>query len=210
MISSLALSDTVLALASIFSVCLMAQQKTIARLHRLSSFMALLGFFLMALAAGIGSLRYGVSPAWTGSHIIMTNIATFSAPPLISAALCLGVTTSVWRVRVWFAFILGLGLLFELASYYRVANLYRDILMALSLIVCLLFTLRSQLKLGIKIITLTAISSYFIGGLVIGNQGTLLGCLRLDLFRYFIGLGNLLLSSSLFFILRKHQLQHES
>ena len=209
MINSLALSDTVLAFASTFAVFLMAQQKAMAQVHRLSSVVALLGFLLMAIAASLGSLRYGFSPAWTQPHDIMTNIATFMAPPLVSMALCLGLCAKAWNKLAWGGFIMVLCLLYELSHKYQIGTLYRDTQLGLSLAACLFFTLKSQLDYGPKLMTLTAIASYFVGGLVIGNQGTLLGYLRLDLFRYCIGLGNLLLSSGMYLALKNHYLQTE-
>ena len=201
MMSSLALSDAMLAFASIFAVFLMAQQKALAQVHRLSGVMALLGFLLMAMAATLGCLRYGFSSAWAGPHDMMTNIATFMSPPLVSIALYLGLSAKCWSKAAWGRVIIVVCLLYEVSRWYRLESLYRDLQLGLALAATLYFILKSQLDYGPKLMMLTALASYFVGGLIIGNQGTLLGYLRLDLFRYFIGLGNLLLSSGMYLAL---------
>ncbi len=210
MMSSLAVSDAMLAFASIFSVFLMAQQKAMAQVHRLSSIMALLGFLLMALAASTGCLRYGISSAvWAGPHEMLTNIATYMSPPLVSIALCLGLSARAWSKAAWGRVIIVICLLYEVSRWYGLEPFYRDLQLALAISATLYFTLKSQLDYGPKLMILTAIASYFVGGLIIGNQGTLLGYLRLDLFRYFIGLGNLLLSSGMYLALRNSYPQPE-
>ncbi|MDD7806089.1 MAG: hypothetical protein PUP46_11155 [Endozoicomonas sp. (ex Botrylloides leachii)] len=203
MINSLALSDAVLAFVSAFSVFLMAQRNAIAQVHRLSSIMALLGFFLITLAASLGALRYGVSPLWVKPHDLMTGIATFISPPILSAALCLGLSTKAWSYLYWAIVLAVFYLLYMLADKYHLEELWRNTLLSLSLIGCLLFTLRSQLNYGVKLMLLIAIISYFLGGLVLGFHGMLLGYLRLELFRYFIGLGNLLLSASMYLTFKR-------
>lgn len=207
MISSLALSDTMLAFASIFSVSLMAQQKSMAQVHRLSSIMALLGFSLVALAACLGSLRYGISSRWAVSHDIMTNIATFISPPLISTALCLGLCAKTWNKLAWGGFIIVLWLLYDLSHWYKVDTLYRNVQLTLSLVICLFFILKSNLNYSSKLIGLTAITSYFIAGLIIAFNDSFFACLRLELFQYFLGLGNLLLSSNIYLALKNNYMQ---
>ncbi len=202
MMSSLAISDAMLAFASIFSVFLLAQQKALAQIHRLSGVMALLGFLLMALAATMGSLRYGVSDIWAAPHDMLTNIATYMSPPLVSIALCLGLSAKSWSKAAWGRLILTVCLLYEISRWYGLELLYRDIQLALAICATLYFIIKSQLDFGPRIMILTAIGAYFVGGLIIGNEGTLLGYLRLDLFRYFIGLGNLLLSTGMYLALR--------
>ena len=210
MMSSLAISDAMLAFASIFAVFIMAQQKAMAQVHRMSSIIALFGFLLMAMAASAGCLRYGISAqVWAAPHDMLTNIATYMAPPLISIALCLGLSARSWSRAAWGRVIIVICLLYEISRWYELDAIYRDLQLALAISFTLYFTLKSQLDYGPKLMILTAIASYFVGGLIIGNQGTLLGYLRLDLFRYFIGLGNLLLSSGMYLALRNSYPQPE-
>ncbi|WP_330926916.1 hypothetical protein [Candidatus Sororendozoicomonas aggregata] len=202
MISSLAISDATLAFASIFSVFLMAQQKAFIRVHRASCTMAMYGFLLIATAAILGCLRYGFSSYWAASHDLATGIATFLAPPIVGAALCLGLLLKSWSKTVWAGGIVLVCMLYGISDWFGVERFYRDAELAIALVLTLYCILRSQMNYGPKLMILSAIASYFIGGLIIGNQGTLLGYLRLDLFRYFMGLGNLLLSSGMYLAFR--------
>lgn len=200
--SSLALSDAVLAFASVFAVFLMAQQKAFARIHRASAAAAMLGFSLMALASITGSLRYGVSPAWSAPHEMLVNVAMFMSPPLVGIAACLGLTTRSWSRPAWGRLILGICVVYEATRWYGLEIIYRDLQLALLLVTTLYLLLRSSIEPGPKWLMIASIASIFTGALVIGTQGTLAGYLRLDLFRYLIGLGNLLFSSGLYFALK--------
>lgn len=209
MMNSLALSDAMLAFASIFSVFLLAQRKSLAPIHRLSCVMALFGFLLMALAATAGSLRYGVTEFWMQPHKVLTHIATYLSPPLVSLALCLGLSARAWSRSAWALMILAVLLLHGLAHRYGFSLIYRDMQLAVAIGASCYFVIKSHLELRPRIMMLAAIASYFFGGLIIGNEGTLLGYLRLDLFRYFIGLGNLLLSTGMYLALRTSYSQSE-
>ena len=70
--------------------------------------------------------------------------------------------------------------------------------MTLIIVTYLLF--RSHVNTGARWLIFTSILSYFIGALIIGTEGTLAGYLRLDLFRYLTGLGNLLMSTGLYYV----------
>ncbi len=198
MISSLAISDAMLAFASSFSVFLMAQQKVFTRVHRTSCTMAMYGFLLIATAAVLGCLRYGFSSYWAASHDLVTSIALLLAPPVVGAALCLGLSAKSWSKTTWIQGIVLVCVLYGLALWLGTDKFYRDAQLTVALALTLYCMLRSQMNYGPKLMIFTAIACYFIGGLIIGNQGTLLGYLRLDLFRYFMGLGNLLLSSGMY------------
>ncbi|MFK0570151.1 hypothetical protein [Endozoicomonas sp.] len=200
--SSLAISDAVLAFSCLFSVFLMAQKKAFSDVHRLSATAALMGFLLMALASITGSLRYGISSVWTEPHEMLANAAMFLAPPLTGIATCLGVTVSSWSRAAWGRLILGVCLAYEVCRWYGVDIIYRDIQMALLLLFALYLLIRSSLEPGPRWLIIGSIASYFTGVLIIGTEGTLAGYLRLDLFRYLIGLGNLLLGSGLYFIFK--------
>ncbi len=200
--SSLAISDAVLAFACLFAVFLMAQQKAFSEVHRLSATAALLGFLLMALASITGSLRYGISTAWSGPHEMLVNAAMFLAPPLTGIATCLGVTVNSWSRAAWGRLILGICIVYEVCRWYGVDIIYRDLQMALLLVSALYLLLHSPVESSPKWLIIASIASYFTGALIIGTEGTLAGYLRLDLFRYLVGLGNLLLSSGLYLLFK--------
>ena len=202
MMSSLAISDAVLAFASIFGVFLLAQKKAFAEVHRVSASAAMVGFMLMSLGAIAGSIRYGISDAWTGPHLLLLNVATYMSPPLIGIATCLGLTTLSWSKAVWGRLIIAICLIYEVSRWNGMEIIYRDLQLALILVAVLYLTLRSLSDSAPRWMIIGSIISYFIGALVIGTQGKLGGYLRLDLFRYLIGLGNLLLSSGLYMILK--------
>ena len=200
--SSLAISDAVLAFSSIFAVFLMAQRKTFAEIHRLSANCAMLGFLLMAMASTVGSLRYGISDTWAAPHDMLVNVAMFLSPPLVGIAICLGLVTKSWSGAVWGRIILGVCLAYEVSRWNGLEVIYRDLQLVI-IVVCVLFlALRSSLPSGPRWLIISSLSSYFISVLVIGTQGTLAGYLRLDLFRYLIGLGNLLLGSGMYLMMR--------
>ena len=200
--SSLAISDTILALSSLFSVFLMAQQKVFAGLHRISATAALFGFLLMALAAITGSLYYGFSTIWGSPHKMLVNAAMFLAPPLTGIATCLGVLGKSLKRAVWGRVILGVCIVYEVCRWYGLETLYRDLQMALLLTLALYLLVRTTLEPGPKWLIIASIISYFTGALVIGTEGTLAGYLRADLFRYLTGLGNLLLGSGLYLLFK--------
>ncbi|WP_209275160.1 hypothetical protein [Thalassotalea sp. G20_0] len=206
--SSLAISDAVLAFACLFAVFLMAQQKSFADVHRFSATAALLGFLLMALASITGSVRYGISSAWSGPHDMLVNAAMFLAPPLTGIATCLGVSVSSWSRAAWGRLILGVCVVYEVCRWYGLDIIYRDLQMAVLLIFASFLLLRSSVESGPKWLIIASVTSYFTGALIIGTEGTLAGYLRLDLFRYLIGLGNLLLSSGLY-LLFKNRYQND-
>lgn len=203
--SSLAISYAVLAFASMFAVFLLAQQKAFAQIHRFSAKAALLGFLLMALAAITGALYYGISAVWQGPHDMLANAAMFLAPPLLGGATCLGVTTKNWSSRAWGQVILAVCVVYEVCRWYGLEVIYRDLQVALVL-VCALYLLRGVTDSKVKGLIGTGIVSYLIGALIIGTEGTLAGYLRLDLFCYLVGLGNLLLGSGLYLLFKdRHQ-----
>ncbi|OED48631.1 hypothetical protein ACH42_02330 [Endozoicomonas sp. (ex Bugula neritina AB1)] len=202
MMSSLAISDAVLAFSSTFAVFLMAQRKTFAEIHRLSANCAMLGFLLMAMASTVGSLRYGISESWAGPHDMLMNVAVYLSPPLAGIAICLGLTTRSWSGAAWGRVILGVCAVYEVSRWYGLDIIYRDLQMVM-LVVCITYlAIRSSSASGPRWLIIASIFSYFIGALVIGTQGTFAGYLRLDLFRYLIGLGNLLLSSGMYLTMK--------
>lgn len=203
--SSLAISYSVLAFASLFAVFLLAQQKVFAQIHRFSAKAALLGFLMMALAAIAGTLYYGISAAWQGPHEMLANAAMFLAPPLLGVATCLGITAKSWSSAVWGRVILAVCVVYEVCRWYGVELLYRDLQVALVL-VSIMYLLRAVADPKTKGLIGTSMVSYLIGALVIGTEGTLAGYLRLDLFCYLVGLGNLLLGSGLYLLFKdRHQ-----
>lgn len=200
--SSLAISDAVLAFSSIFAVFLMAQRKAFAEIHRLSANCAMLGFLLIAMAATVGSLRYGISDSWAGPHDMLMNVAMFLSPPMVGIAICLGLTTRCWTGAIWGRVILGVCIIYEVSRWNGLEIVYRDLQLAI-LVVCILYlAIRSSLASGPRWLIIVSMFSYFTGALVIGTQGTFAGYLRLDLFRYLIGLGNLLLSSGMYLMMK--------
>ena len=203
--SSLAISYSVLAFASLFAVFLLAQQKVFAQIHRFSAKAALLGFLMMALAAIAGTLYYGISAAWQGPHEMLANAAMFLAPPLLGVATCLGITAKSWSSAVWGRVILAVCVVYEVCRWYGIELIYRDLQVALVL-VSIMYLLRAVADPKTKGLIGTSMVSYLIGALVIGTEGTLAGYLRLDLFCYLVGLGNLLLGSGLYLLFKdRHQ-----
>ncbi|KEQ16856.1 hypothetical protein [Endozoicomonas numazuensis] len=200
--SSLALSDAVLAAASAFAVFLLCQQQAFAQIHRTATKGALLGFLLIALAAVAGTLKFGFSDIWTDVYLFLNNAATYLSPPLIGTAIALLLSNREWSKPAWGRMILGLCLAYEITRWYGVETLYRDALLAISLLIALYRVLKAQVESGPKGLLLIAFISFFIGGLVIGNEGTLGGYLRVNLFRYMIALGSLLLGTGLFMLLK--------
>ncbi len=200
--SSLALSDAVLAAASSFAVFLLCQQKAFAGIHRTATKGALLGFLLIALASLAGTLKFGFSEVWNDVYLFLNNAATYLSPPLIGTAIALLLSNREWSKPAWGRMIIGLCLAYEITRWYGVEALYRDALLAVSLLIALLSVLRAQIEPGPKGLLLIAFISFFIGGLVIGNQGTLAGYLRLNLFHYLMALGSLLLGTGLFMLLK--------
>ena len=209
MMSSLAISDAVLAFASTFGVFLMAQRKSFAELHKLSATCAMIGFALMALGAIAGTLRYGFSPSWKGPHEMLTNVALFLSPPMVGIAVCLGLTTRSLKGPAWGRIILGICAFYEVCRWYGLEIIYRDLQVAVLTVVIFVLALRSPIENGARLLIIAAMASVFTGVMIVGTQGTLAGYLRLDLFRYLIGLGNLLLSSGLYLLLKNHHLTIE-
>ncbi len=209
MISSLAISDAVLAFSSIFAVFLMVQRNVFADIHRLSASCAMLGFLLMAMASVVGSLRYGISESWADPHDMLMNIAMFMSPPLIGIASCLGLMTKSWSSSAWGRLILSVCLIYEVSRWNGLEIIYRDLQLAIIVVCILTLAIRSALPSGPRWLVILSLCSYFIGVLVIGTQGTLAGYLRLDLFRYLVGLGNLLLSSGIYLIMKNSYPQIE-
>lgn len=202
MMNSLAISDAVLAFASAFGVFLMAQRKTFADIHRQSATCAMLGFALMALGAAAGTLRYGFSQIWTGPHEMLTNVALFLSPPMVGIAVCLGLTTKSISGPTWGRIILGICMVYEVARWFGMEIIYRDLQISLLAVVILVLALRSPIKSEPRLLIISSMASIFTGALIVGTQGTLAGYLRLDLFRYLIALGNLLLSSGMYLMLK--------
>ena len=209
MMSSLAISDAVLAFSSIFAVFLMAQRKVFADIHRLSANCAMLGFILIALASTVGSLRYGISDRWTAPHDMLMNVAMFLSPPLIGLAICLGLVTKSWSGGVWGRIILGVCAAYEVSRWNGLEIIYRDLQLAILVVSVLFLALRSSLPSGPRWLIIASLFSYFTGVLVVGTQGTFAGYLRLDLFRYLVGLGNLLLSSGMYLMMKNSYPQIE-
>lgn len=202
MMSSLAISDAVLAFASAFGVFLLAQRKSFAKIHRQTATCAMLGFLLMALGATAGSLRYGFSPIWIGLHEMLTNVALFMSPPLVGIAVCLGLTTRSLSGPVWGRIIIAVCLVYEVSRWNGVELIYRDIQIALLAVAILFLALKSPVETGCRLLIISSVISIFTGVMIIGTNGTLAGYLRLDLFRYLIGLGNLLMSSGMYLMLK--------
>ncbi len=204
--SSLAISFAVLAFASLFAVFLLAQQKAFAQVHRFSAKAALMGFLMMALAAITGTLFYGISALWYGPQEMLSNAAMFLAPPLIGVATCLGITTKKWQPPAWGRMILGICVVYEACRWYGLDTVYRDLQVALVLASASCLLLRGAADRKTKGLIGSGIVSYLTGALIIGTEGTLAGYLRLDLFCYLVGLGNLLLSSGLYLLFKdRHQ-----
>ena len=200
--SSLALSDAVLAAASAFAVFLLSQQKSFAVVHRTAAKGALLGFILMVGAGVTGTLNFGFSTAWSEIYLFLNNAATFMAPPLIGTAMILILTGNQWSKPAWGRLVIAICLAFEVCRWYGLGNLYRDVQIAGFLAVIMLFLIKAQVEPGPKAMIVLSFVSYFVGALVIGNEGYLGGYQRLNLFRYMIALGNLLLGSGLYMLLR--------
>ncbi len=156
----------------------------------------------MALASITGSLRYGISTVWSGPHEMLVNAAMFLAPPLTGIATCLGVTVNSWSRAAWGRLVLGICIVYEVCRWHGVDIIYRDLQMAVLLVSALYLLLRSSVESSPKWLIIASIASYFTGALIIGTEGTLAGYLRLDLFRYLVGLGNLLLSSGLYLLFK--------
>ena len=133
---------------------------------------------------------------------MLVNAAMFLAPPLTGIATCLGVTARSWSRATWGRLILGICVVYEICRWYGVDIIYRDLQMAVLLAATLYLLLRSFVAPGCKWLIIAAIASYFIGALIIGTEGTLAGYLRLNLFRYLVGLGNLLLGSGLYLLFK--------
>ena len=200
--SSLATSHAVLAFASIFSVFLLAQQKVFAKLHRTSSMGALFGFLLMTFASLTASFRYGISNIWSAPNDMLVNAAMFLAPALVGTATCLGLCVKSWSRASWGRLILGVCVFYEVCRWYEIEHIYRDLQIAVLLALMSYLLLRSSIEYGVKWLILCSVASYFIGALIIGTDGTLGSYFRMDLFRYFVGLGNLLLSSGLYLLFK--------
>ena len=162
----------------------------------------MLGFALMALGATAGTLRYGFSAIWTGPHEMLTNVALFLSPPLVGIAACLGLTTKSLNGPTWGRIILGICVLYEVSRWFGMEIIYRDLQISLLAVVILVLSLRSTIETGPRLLIITSMAAIFIGVLIVGTKGTLAGYLRLDLFRYLIGLGNLLLSSGMYLMLK--------
>ena len=205
--SSLALSDAVLAAASAFAVFLLFQQKSFASIHRTASKGALLGFMLIALAAIAGTLTFGFSESWTGVYLFLSNAANFLAPPLVGMAMVSILTSQEWSKPAWGRLVIAVCLAYEVSRWYGVDIIYRDAQLAVALITVLYLVLKAQIEPAPKGLILISFSSFFVGALVIGNEGTLGGYLRINLFRYLIALGNLFLGTGLYMLLRS---QHRS
>lgn len=204
MMSSLAISDAVLAFASAFGVFLMAQRKSFADIHKQSATCAMIGFALMTVGAATGTLRYGFSSMWAEPHEMLTNVALFVSPPMIGIAACLGLTTRSLTGPAWGRIVLGICVFYEVCRWYGVEVIYRDMQVAILAVAILFLALRSPVENGPRMLIIASMLSIFTGVLIVGTQGTLAGYLRLDLFRYLIGLGNLLLSTGLYFLLKNH------
>ena len=202
---SLAISDAVLAFASAFPVFLLFQQKSFSPAHIVPARGALFGFLLMAIGAGLGTLRYGFSEIWEGPYMMFNNIATYMSPPLVTMALVQILTGKDWKPAVWGRVIIALCLLFEVTRWYNVAPVYRDLQLNVCLVISLLLVLRSQIAPATRALMLVSFASFFVGGLLIGNEGTLGGYLRLNLFRYFIALGNLMLGTGVYYLLLRQK-----
>ena len=202
---SLAMSDAVLAFASAFPVFLLSQQKGFDPAHRLPAKAALFGFLLIAIAAGLGTLKYGFSDIWSGPYWMFNNIATFMSPPLVTIALIQILTAKFWSRAAWGRAIIAVCLLFEVSRWYGVEALYRDMQLASCIVVGLVVIARSYMETSTRLLIMVSFGSFFVGGMLIGNEGTIAGYLRLNLFRYFIALGNLMMGTGIYFLLRQNQ-----
>ncbi|MCW7556055.1 hypothetical protein NX722_26190 [Endozoicomonas gorgoniicola] len=200
---SLAISDAVLAFASAFPVFLLSQQKDFDPAHKLPAKAALFGFLLMTVAGGLGALNYGFSTAWAGSYWMFNNMATFMSPPLVTIAMGQILMAKFWSAAAWWRTILAICLLFEVSRWYGLETVYRDLQLTLCIIAGLVMVTRSYMNAGTKALIMVSFASFFVGGMLIGNEGTIAGYLRLNLFRYFIALGNLMLGTGLYFLLRQ-------
>ncbi|MET4696218.1 hypothetical protein [Endozoicomonas lisbonensis] len=200
---SLAMSDAVLAFASAFPVFLLSQQKDFDPAHKLPAKAALFGFLLMAIGAGLGVLKYGFSSVWAGPYWMFNNIATFMSPPLVTIAMVQILMAKFWSAAAWGRTILAICLLFEVSRWYGVETVYRDLQLTLCIVAGLVMVTRSYMSAGTKVLIMVSFASFFVGGMLIGNEGTIAGYLRLNLFRYFIALGNLMLGTGLYFLLRQ-------
>ncbi|MGB0360819.1 MAG: DUF6962 family protein [Endozoicomonas sp.] len=202
--SSLALSDAILALACLFAVFMMAQHKAFSDINKNSATAALIGFVLMALASIVGSLRYGFSNDWIPAHEMLSNAAMYLAPPLICIATVFGITTKEWSKPAWGKLIVSICLIYEISRWYDMDIIYRDLQNTILLLGIIYSLFRASIDNSARWLILTGVSSYFIGALIIGTEGTLAGYLRLDLFGYLIGLGNLLMGTGLYFLFKNH------
>ncbi|PJE78867.1 hypothetical protein CI610_02185 [invertebrate metagenome] len=203
MINSLAISDIVLAFASLFAVFLMAQVKQFPALYKTSSIAAFTGFLLMGLASVVGSLHYGISPIWTPYHKILTELAMLLSPPLVAIALSLILCADSWTKRRWFFLIAAIIAFYSISRHFDAGELYCNIQLSILLLFITVQMIRAKIEPMPHVILWSSIIIYFLGGIVIGNEGTLMGYLRLEMFRYIMGLGNLLLGTAMFMVLTK-------
>ena len=135
--------------------------------------------------------------------MMFNNIATYMSPPLVTMALVQILAGKAWSPAVWGYFIIALCLLFEVSRWYDVVSIYRDLQLNICLIISLLLVVRSNMESGTKALMLVSFASFFVGGLLIGNEGTPGSYLRLNLFRYFIALGSLMMGTGLYLLLRQ-------
>lgn len=198
--NSLAVSDAVLMLASGFAVFLMAQRGGFDKHHRVTASAAMVGFVLVAIAAFTGSVGYGISESWLPAHEMLTRSAMYLTPLLLGFSLYGGITGHHWQRPFWGRLIIGICVLFEVSRWFGLVDALQDVVMVIAIVTPLVAVVRSGLPFLqqlLVLLTLLVFSSAFV---LVGTEGTLAGYLRLDLFRYLVGLGILMISSALYLL----------
>lgn len=201
-INSLAIAELVLAFSCFFAVFLMLQKKSFVEQGKTLSTATLLGFLLMALSAVTSSLRYGISNYWLKPHEMLNNAATYLSPPLIGLACCLAVLGRQWQRPAWLRVIFGVCLCYEVSRWYGLDLIYRDLQLAVLLFAVAYSLFQSKIKAWLKWLILAGLTAYGSAFFVVGTEGYSAGYLNMNLWRYLIGLGNLLLSSGLYLVLK--------
>ena len=201
-VNSLAIAELVLAFSCFFAVFLMLQKKSFVEQGKTLSTVALLGFLLMALSAVTGSLRYGISDYWLGPHEMLSNAATYLSPPLIGLACCLAILGWQWQKPAWLRVIFGVCLCYEVSRWYGLDLIYRDLQLAILLFAVAYSLSQRNVKAWLKWLIFGGLTAYGLAFFVVGTEGYSVGYLNMNLWRYLIGLGNLLLSSGLYLVLK--------
>ena len=113
---------------------------------------------------------------------MFNNMATFMSPPLVTIAMGQILMAKFWSAAAWWRTILAICLLFEVSRWYGLETVYRDLQLTLCIVAGLVMVTRSYMNAGTKALIMVSFASFFVGGMLIGNEGTIAGYLRLNLF----------------------------